>query len=206
MVDHFAALKLPRLPWIDPETVTAAFRELSADTHPDRFHNAPVEERDLATRRYADLNAAQACLSDPRLRLRHLLELERGSSPEVVKSVPESTMDMFMRVGQLTREVDTFIEEKEQASSPLIKAGFFQRGLEWTDRLQSLQAEALKGLEPLHEELRELNGDWEGAPPIGDPARGEALPLNRLEEIGRVISHLSRWSGQLQERIVRLSF
>ena len=33
-------------------------------------------------------------------RLLHLLELERGSRPEVVKNVPEATMDTFLRVGQ----------------------------------------------------------------------------------------------------------
>jgi DnaJ-domain-containing protein 1 len=206
MEDHFAALDLPRLPWIDAETARTRFLELSADVHPDRFHNASSEERESATRRYADLNAAQTCLSSAKSRLLHLIELERGSRPEVVRNVPEATMDTFLKVGQLTRDVDAFIEEKSGADSPLIKAALFQRGLEWTDRLQSLQGELNAELEPLNTELRALNAAWETAPPIGSPERVDALPLHRLEEISRVVSHLSRWSEQLQDRIVRLSF
>jgi hypothetical protein len=87
-----------------------------------------------------------------------------------------------------------------------IKAALFHRGLEWTDRLQSLQGELNAELEPLNTELRALNAAWETAPPIGSPERVDALPLHRLEEISRVVSHLSRWSEQLQDRIVRLSF
>ncbi len=206
MEDHFAALNLPRLPWIDAETARSRFLELSASVHPDRFHNASPEERESATRSYANLNTAQTCLSNVKSRLLHLIELERGSRPEVVKNVPEATMDTFLKVGQMTRDVDAFIEEKAGADSPLIKAGLFQRGLEWTDRLQALQGELNAELEPLNAELRELSNRWEAAPPIGDPARAAALPLKRLEEISRVVSHLSRWSEQLQDRIVRLSF
>ena len=206
MQDHFAALDLPRVPWIEAEAARTRFLELSAAVHPDRFHNASSEDRESATRRYADLNAAQSCLVDSKSRLLHLLELERGARPDVVKNVPEATMDMFMKVGQLTREVDAFIDEKDTAASPLIKAKLFQQGLEWTDRLQSLQAELNAEMEPLNEELRALNDAWKNAPPPGSPGRIEVLPLKRLEDISRVISHLTRWSQQLQERVVRLSF
>jgi len=206
MEDHFAALNQPRRPWVDQETVKSRFLELSAEVHPDRFHTAPEAERDAANKRYASLNAAQACLSDTKARVLHLLELEHGSRPEVVKNVPEATMDLFLEVGQLTRDVDAFVEEKEAADSPLLKARLFEQGLQWTDKLQSLQSGLNAQLAPLEAELEQLNAAWDAAPAVGDPARVGQLPLARLEEIGRVVSHLSRWTQQLQERIVRLSF
>lgn len=206
MEDHFAALNEPRRPWIDQDSVKARFLTLSADVHPDRFHTASETERGDANRRYAALNAAQSCLADTKSRTLHLLELEHGSRPEVVKNVPEETMDMFLKVGQLTRDVDAFIDEKETTQSPLLKARLFEQGLQWTDKLQSLQSDLNAQLAPLEAELQELNAAWEAAPSIGDPARAGELPLSRLEEIGRVVSHLTRWNQQLQERIVRLSF
>ncbi len=206
MEDHFAELNEPRRPWLDPAAVKARFLELSAAVHPDRFHTASENERAEANRRYARLNAAQTCLTDTKARLRHLLELERGARPEVVKNVPGETMDLFLRVGQLSRDVDAFIEEKESAQSPLLKARLFARGLEWTDQIQTLQAELNGQLAPLDVELKGLNAAWESAPEPGSPDRADALPLNRLEEIGRVVSHLTRWIAQLQERLVRLSF
>jgi hypothetical protein len=32
------------------------------------------------------------------------------------------------------------------------------------------------------------------------------LPLRRLEEIGRELSYITRWSAQIHERIAQLSF
>jgi hypothetical protein len=44
------------------------------------------------------------------------------------------------------------------------------------------------------------------APPVGASNRREALPLARLEQIYWGVSYLSRWSEQIQERLVQLSF
>lgn len=206
MADYFSLMNQPRRPWLDPGPLKARFLELSADAHPDRFHTAPEDDRRAATDRYTELNAAHSCLSDHKNRLRHLIELELGGQPEVVRQVPGDTMDLFMKVGQLTRDTDAFLEEKDQTLSPLLKARLFESGMQWTDRLQTLQGEINVELAGLIEETKQLNPIWEAAPDIGDPARLEALPMQRLEEIYRAVSHLSRWTQQLQERIVRISF
>ena len=206
MVDYFSLMDEPRRPWLDPEPLKARFLQRSSEVHPDRFHTAPKEEKDAASIHYTELNAAHNCLSDLKNRLRHLIELELGGLPEVVRQVPGETMDLFMKVGELTRDTDKFLEEKDQTQSPLLKAQLFETGMQWTDRLQTLQAEINAELSALTDAIKLLNPTWESAPEIGHPDRRAALPLQRLEEIYRAISHLTRWTQQLQERIVRISF
>lgn len=206
MVDYFSLMAEPQRPWLDPKPLKARFLQLSSEAHPDRFHTAPKDEQDTANERYTELNAAHNCLSDLKKRLRHLIELELGSQPEVVRQVPGETMDLFMKVGQLTRDTDAFLKEKDQTQSPLLKAQLFETGMQWTDRLQTLQAEINAELAALTDAIRNLNPVWESAPEIGHPDRLAALPMQRIEEIYRAVSHLSRWTQQLQERIVRISF
>jgi hypothetical protein len=53
-------------------------------------------------------------------------------------------------------------------------------------------------------ELAAMNPAWESAQAAGVDRAG--LPLERLEEIYRRLSYLARWSEQIQERTVQLSF
>ena len=205
MTDHFALLDEPRRPWLDAEAVRAKFLARSAEVHPDRFHAAAEDERLAATNRFAALNAAHQCLREPRERLRHLLELESGVAPADTQRIPAEMMDLFMTVGQLCREVDQFLAERARVTSPLLKVQWFARGMEWTDRLNALQQQLNARRDGLISELQTLNAAWATAPTLGSPERRAALPLERLEQAYRAFSYLTRWTGQLQERVVQLS-
>lgn len=207
-VDCFALLGLARLPWIDPETVKERFVALSSQCHPDKLGEASGEERASAAGRFADLNAAQQTLRDNKSRIAHLLELETGLAPGKVEQVPPAAADLFFQVGALCRQVDAFLATRARAASPLIKATLFARGLEWSARVQDLQAVITRLQEGLERELRAMNSAWVGPGPEADPAlvgggRGEFI--RRLEAIYRESSFLARWSGQLQERLVQLA-
>jgi len=206
MTDCFALLNEPRLPWLDSEELKAKFLTLSAQVHPDRVHNASEEEKSEANRRYAELNAAYNCLRQPKERLLHLLEIERGARPQDVQRIPPGTMDLFVQIGQLCREVDNFLAERNKAVSPLVKVQLFQQAMEWTDKLNALQRVVNATREELCGELREMNSRFEAAPPVGTAERVSALPLERVEQIYRVLSYVARWTEQIQERIVQLSF
>jgi hypothetical protein len=52
----------------------------------------------------------------------------------------------------------------------------------------------------LTRELQRIDAAWQA-----DAARRKAL-LPRLEELYRLFSYFARWSAQIQERVVRLSF
>ena len=205
MTDCFALLDEPRRPWLDADSLKTKFLARSAAVHPDRFHNAPAAERAVAQERYTELNAAFTTLREPKDRLQHLLELESGAKPGNIQSTPTELTDLFFAVGQLCRDVDFFLLEKGRANSPLLKVKMFRRAMEWTNQLNALQTRLRAKRGEVETELQALNDAWLAAPSEPE-ARRAALPLARLEPLYRTFSFLSRWAGQLQERVVTLAF
>jgi len=205
MNDAFALLSESRRPWLDAETLKQKFIQFSSEVHPDRTHNAPEAEKQQTNQRYAELNAAYNTLREPRTRLLHLLELESGAKPSDIQRIPPGTMDLFVEVGQLCRDVDAFMAERGKVTSPLLKVQMFERGMEWTDKLQALQQRINTKRDELTGELQQMNAVWETAPALGSPQRVAALPLERLEQIYRVFSYIARWTEQIQERAVQLA-
>lgn len=205
MTDNFVLLGEPRQPWVEVEEIKEHFLKRSAEAHPDRFHNASEVERTAANQRFADLNTAFNCLRDPKSRLLHLLELETGQHPSDVQRIPPGTMDLFMEVGQLCRDADTFLSEKAAATSPMLKVRVFKQGLEWTAKLQVLLDKVNARRDELATELKRMNTVWRSAPSVDSPDRAVALPLERLEQIHRILSYVGRWSEQIRERQVRLT-
>lgn len=206
MTDLFALLGEPRRPWLDPEELKTRFLNLTAPVHPDRFHHCGQAEREEAHRRFTELNAAYQCLREPRDRLRHLLELERGSRPAEVQEIAPASAALFGEVGRLTRECDDLLGTRAQAASPLVKVGLFEKGMALRERVGALLGDLEARLERLTDQMKMLNLAWETAPPVGSPTRAAALPCSRLEHLFRDYSYLARWSRQLRERLVSLSF
>ncbi len=101
--------------------------------------------------------------------------------------------------------MDSFLEQKAAAVSPLQKVAFFEQALEWTDQLQQIQAALRTRQGEIHGQLQSLNLDWAQVPPPGCVERMDALPLDRLERLYRELSYLTRWMGQVSERMVRLA-
>lgn len=198
MIDYFALFDEPRRPWLDAGNLKEKFLALSGGLHPDRQHSAPEAERLAATRRFSELNAAYNCLRDPKDRIRHLLELERGPKPGRIESVPPELMDYFAEVGGVCRNVDAFLAEKAKAPSAILKAQFFQRGLEWSDKINALLAKINDSTLALNTELRQMNSSWAPVKDLKD------LPLDRLEDIHRLLVYFGRWTSQLQQRNARL--
>lgn len=202
MTDYFALLDEPRRLWFDPEALKTKFNALSTRIHPDHVREG---EKAAASQRYAELNAAYTCLREPKDRLAHLLECETGCALKDVQRIPSGTMDIFMDVGQSCRDVDAFLSERAKVTSPLLKVQYFEKAMDWTDKLNTLQKRVNERRDSLMNELRQLDSFWNSAPPVGSPKRATALPLERLEEIYRVMSYVARWTAQIQERIVQLS-
>jgi DnaJ-domain-containing protein 1 len=198
MTDNFALLNEPRRPWIDPESLKEKFLELSSQVHPDRVHQKSPEERKAADTRYAELNTAYNCLREPKERLRHLLELELGRKPDDVQNIPSDLMNFAFEIGRVCKNADALLAEKAGATSAILKVQFFERGQERVDELKSFQQKINERRDTLLAELKTLNAYWDA----GTAER----PLKRLEEIYRFLGYFTRWSEQLQERVVELSF
>jgi DnaJ-domain-containing protein 1 len=204
MIDKFALLSEPRSPWGDPEVLKQKFIALSSEVHPDRVHNHSEQEKVAANQRYSELNAAYNCLREPKDRLQHLLELELGAKPKDIQRIPDGMMEEFFEVGKLCKQVDAFLSEKEKISSPLLKVQLFERGLEWTDKLNLLQQKIKARRDTLIGELQSMSSTWTTDASHSNANRQHSL--EHLEEIYRLLSYFARWSAQIQERVVQLSF
>jgi DnaJ-domain-containing protein 1 len=200
MTDYFALLNEPRRPWLDAELLKEKFLSLSAASHPDRVHNLGETERAAAQERYTELNAAYNCLRDPKERVQHLVHLELGAAPANTQRIPSELMDLSLEVGKACREADAFLAEKVKITSPLLQVTFFERGHEYADKLQVLRQQIDTFSGRLIEELQRVDGEW-----ISSMDAHKTL-LPRLEELSRLLGYFARWTGQLQERVVRLSF
>ena len=197
MTDFFALLGQPRQPWLDEDALKAAFHEQSSTLHPDRFHSADDAAREEAGRRSAELNSAYQCLRELKDRLAHLIELESGRKPGGIQSVPAEAMVLFAQVGQLCRETDAFLVERAKATSPMLKVRQFERGLEWTDKIQALMKSLNEQREELHAKLRSMSESWVGG------SMAASLPV--LGDVHSRLSYLNRWMAQLQERFTQLA-
>jgi curved DNA-binding protein CbpA len=199
MTDYFALFDEPRRPWLEVESLKQKFLTLSAQRHPDKVSaGAGAAGADQA---FAELNAAYRALSEPKTRLLHLLELERGARPAEIQQIPGALADIFAEVSMACRGADQFLLEKSRVTSPLLQVSFFERGQEWVEKLGTLQQKlnALHG--QLMDALKTVDAEWTGAGAVD-----RATVLNRVEELYRLFGYFNRWNKQIQERLVQLSF
>jgi curved DNA-binding protein CbpA len=200
MTDNFALFNEPRRPWLDPVMLKQKFLALSASLHPDRIHSASEADKLEATKKFTELNAAFNCLTEPKLRLLHLLELELGAKPKDIQTIPATLANLFAEIATCCRNVDGFLAEKNRATSPLIQVQLFGRGQDWVEKLNGLQAK-LNGLRAQQTgELKSLDEQWIET---GINSRREILP--KVEEVYRLFGYFNRWQSQIQERVVQLS-
>ncbi|HEX7652647.1 MAG TPA: DnaJ domain-containing protein [Verrucomicrobiae bacterium] len=200
MTDLFALLQVERRPNLDADRLKQQFLALSTPVHPDKIHSAPPAEKAAAATAFAALNTAHSTLTDPKARLGHLLELERGEKPLDIQTIPAGLADLFAEVANLCRATDDFLTERSRATSPLVQVQYFARSEEWADKLTVLQGK-LAGLSTqLATRLETLDARWLAAAP---EARAGQYPA--LEELYRLFSYFNRWHAQLQERLTQLS-
>jgi curved DNA-binding protein CbpA len=191
MVDYFALLGEPRRPFLDPERVKETFHRLSRSQHPDQTAVSAEGDGDFTA-----LNLAQQTLRDPKLRLRHLLELEH---PQIQTSgpaaVPAALADHFAPIHQLLKNIDAFLPRKSAATSALSRALLSREASavrhEAQTRLAQLETQHAAALE----DLQAFDARWEPRPP--DAAV-------RLRDFYGRFAYLSRWIEQLRERLFQL--
>lgn len=201
MSDYFSLLHQPRRPWLEVDALKQTFLALSAETHPDKIHAANDAEKSAAAKKFAELNAAHQCLADSKLRLLHLLELERGTKPADIQQIPVALADWFAEIAATCRQADQFLVEKSKVTSPLLQVQLFERGQDWIEKLNALQ-ERLNGLRAqADEKLKSLDEHW-----MKSDTNSRAGILPQVEELYRLFGYFNRWQNQIRERVVQLSF
>ncbi len=96
--DYFDLLGLKRRYSIDDAQLTAAFRALTRNIHPDRFTDQPEEMRSLSTQLCAEINQALIILKDPVQRAAYMLESAGGPSAVELREVPGNLLAEVMIV------------------------------------------------------------------------------------------------------------
>lgn len=202
MSDYFQLLGQPRAPWLDAAAVERAFIAISATTHPDHFHQAREEDRRAAHERSAAINRAHQCLRDPRLRLRHFLELERGTRIIDLQDIPDDLMEIFMEVGRLLSSVDHLLNRVTRMTSPLLKVAEFGRSQDLQERIEAWRQKLQQHRTKLETQLKGAQEQWVSLD-VRDATARETL-LADLETVYRLLSFYDRWTDQLQQRGMKL--
>jgi curved DNA-binding protein CbpA len=193
VTDYFAVLGQPRRPWLDLDQLKQKYQQLTFELHPDR-PNADADQADFAA-----VTEAYRVLSNPRLRVHHLLSLnaknaDTGSTK--TSRISNELAELFMAAAELVREIDAYCQKREQMASALAKSllqadtvQLKSRAEEMLERLQSRYAAAL-------EDLRRLDETW---------AKNSSTVTNQLLAVADRLGYLDRWTSQLRERQFQLS-
>ena len=174
MTDYFALLGEARQPWLDPEKLKEKYFALARTRPAD-----------------AELNEAFRVLSEPKLRLHHLLTLE-GADLTVGRPVPPSVAELFWNTGTLLREIERWLFRNNEAASTLSRA-----------LLQPERGKLEERLSRLEEQLRATYEAELGQLPHGKV--GSPDKLKWLVERYDSIAYLARLREQTSEKKFQFS-
>jgi DnaJ-class molecular chaperone len=190
----FALFDLEPAPAPDLAALKEQFARTTAESHPDKFAQAPEAERIEAEARYSALNQAYQTLIDPRARLLALYEMTKGQKPSDIQRIPPGTMDLFKEVGELCQKLDLFSELKRVKTGRLERAAMMGEELELQDALTELRMKLEQFGATVDAELTALDKRW----------RAGDRDLAALEAVYRKYSYIARWRQQLEEREIAL--
>jgi hypothetical protein len=184
MTDLFAALQLPRRPWLSPDEVKDAYVRQSERV----YHQADAEgER-------ATLNRAFRVLSEPSTRLDHLLTLTPGDALPP-RQVGSEVSRLFGQTANQLEVADRLLAELSGQSSLLLRALHLQQAPGLRADLEALTS-TLRAVEDVHlKEVMRLDELW---------MKNPGLVREPLAQLAFELTFLEKWQGQIRERLLRL--
>lgn len=157
---------------IDLDRLKVLYQNLAAANHPDSGGNKTEFER---------INQDYQTLLSPAKRLKTFMET-KGIEHDSRGAVSNDLMDLFMQVGSLVQEADSFIRKKSAATSVLAKALLEGESMELQDKLSELIAKIEAQQETITQVL------------------STEFPYDQLPQIARNLAFLEKWQAQLQQR------
>ena len=176
VIDYFALLGQTRRPSLDPEKLKEKYFALARERPAD-----------------AELNEAFRVLSDPRLRLRHLLQLA-GADLGPGRDVPPELADLFWDSGTLLREIDRWLLKNAEAQSDLSRALLRGEKAKLETRVKALEEELGSIYERQVDQLSTLQ--------VSDPVSPNEI--KDMVERHDSLSYLNRLREQAREKSFRL--
>jgi curved DNA-binding protein CbpA len=194
MIDYFALLDQPHLPWLDLDELKDTYHRKTLQAHPDAQASRP--DADVTDATFARLNEAYQVLQDPKRRLHHLLSLEGSAPSSTDQTVPNQLHDLFPRIGALAQRANLLLEKVRATSNALSRSllkpqilDVQQETKEVREKIQNLSDESL-------DQLRQINAAW---------AKNPAEQVEDLSNLYFAFAYLTRWSAQLDEMTFQLS-
>jgi molecular chaperone HscB len=114
MSNYFQIFSLPISYDIDVNNLQQQYRNLQRTVHPDKFVNAPAQERRLALQKSAQINDAFQVLKNPLKRAEHLLTLNN------VENDSQLTSEFLMEQMELREELEEIQQQKEPSADLLL--------------------------------------------------------------------------------------
>jgi curved DNA-binding protein CbpA len=196
MTDYFAVLRFSRRPWLDPEKLKEEYQRLTLEYHPDtKVGRSAPPGRDPSPPTFAEVNEAYRVLSNPKLRLQHLLGLETSASSDAT-SVPAELMEPFMQTATVVRDADSMLQKLRGATNALSKSLLRSEVVSLQERTVLMLNDLQDAYDLAIENLRQLDEVWMSN-------RSEAV--EQLANLSRRFAYLERWLEQLRERQFQLS-
>ena len=178
MTDYFALLDEARRPWLEPEELKEKYFRLSRAAAPD-----------------AALNEAFRVLSDPKLRLHHLLTLA-GAELTAGRPVPPSVAELFWNTGTLLREVERWLLRSAATTGALPRSLLKAEQGKLEEKLAHLEAQLRETYESEVARLRQFDAEWSDLSPNEIPHR--LLPLyDSIAYLTRLLERMAEKRFQL---------
>ena len=177
MTDHFALLGEARRPFLDPEKLKEKYHARSREAQPD-----------------AELNEAFRVLSDPKLRLHHLLLLEGADLP-AGRAVPPAVAELFWETGNVLRETDGWLQRNAAASSNLARAMLHPARTKLERKLADLEEQLHAKHTTALAELQRLDAAWQATAPNDLP---------QLVQLYDTLAYLTRLLERTAEKRLQL--
>jgi curved DNA-binding protein CbpA len=192
MIDYFALLDQPRMPWLDLDKLKDAYHAKARQNHPDLQTGDPSPTTETS---FANLNEAYQVLQDPKRRLHHLLSLE-GAPPGSSRVIPQELQDLFPEVGSLTQRVKVLLEELKTRTNQLSKSLLKPQILQLQTEVNAMRDKIRSLLGASATELEQRNIGW---------AKNPAGQIEALSNLYVLFAYLNRWLDQLNEIAFQLA-
>ena len=193
MIDYFALLDQPRVPWLDLNDLKNTYYQKTLQAHPDA--QTTRSRADAMDATFSSLNEAYQVLQDPKRRLHHLLSLE-GAAPSSHQTVPQHLHDLFPVVGALTQRANLLLEKIGTTSNRLSQSLLKPQILEVQNEAKEVHKRIQNLFDTSLAELRQINTAW---------AKNPAEQIKALSNLYIVFAYLTRWLAQLDEITFQLS-
>jgi len=176
--DPFSTVGLERRPWLDAESIHAAFRERARQVHPDALNGNASE--------FARLTAARDLIVSPASRLKLLAHNHTGSRGNSGLPLSPLEPDLGFEIGSAVRHAEQLLRETEEKSA--LEKAITMHGIKSCDRkLEAMESRTARLIQTLEHETQGLDAVWP-----------QEVSRSELVSLANHWQYAQRWQDQVR--------